>query len=386
MTWMARLTADGNARIVGVVRAGVGLAAVMELVASGPRILALADPAAVRIPILDPVASVFYSAGPLIVVAWLVAGVAFAIGFRTTISGIVLGIVLLGMELADQQLYNNHTYLIAVAVLLLVAAGAGSSFSIDAYRNGTDERPVPAWTIYVLRAQLSIMYLFAALAKMNPSFLSGSVIAASLRRDGIAIPEAFITFEPMFVMSIAVIAAELFLAFALWSPRWRPAGFVVGLALHVGIVAVMHSAWDLATFGVATLALYVAFIPAARGSRSVVWDDSCSFCATWVRWFRRLDWLDALRFVPLSRLGESGLPVREEDALEALHVIGPRRITRGFAAVTDVLAVSPLGFLWAPLLRIRPVAAIGERAYRRVAERRTCAIPQSTSSADAGAL
>jgi predicted DCC family thiol-disulfide oxidoreductase YuxK len=294
--------------------------------------------------------------------------------------------VLLGMELADQQLYNNHTYLIAVAVLLLVAAGSGSSFSIDARRTGTDERPIPAWTIYALRTQLSIVYLFAALAKMNPSFLSGSVIAASLRRDGIAIPEAFITFEPMFVMSIAVISAELFLAFALWSPRWRPAGFVVGLALHVGIVAVMYSAWDLATFGVATLALYVAFIPAARGGRSVVWDDSCSFCKTWVRWFRRLDWLDALRFVPLSRLSESGLPVREEDALEALHVIGPRRITRGFAAVTDVLAITPLGFLWAPLLRIRPIAAVGERAYRRVAERRTCAIHPQGEVADVRAV
>ena len=374
MSWTDRLTADGNARIVGVARAGVGLAAVMELVASGPRILALADPAAVRIPILDPIASAFYAAAPVIVVAWLVAGLAFAVGFRTTISGIVLGLLLLGMELADQQLYNNHTYLIAVAVLLLVAAGAGSSFSIDARRNGTDGQPIPAWTIYALRAQLSIVYLFAALAKLNPSFLSGSVIAASLRREGIAIPEALIAFEPMFVMSIAVIAAELFLAFALWSPRWRPAGFVVGLALHAGIVAVMHSAWDLATFGVATLALYVAFIPAARGSRSVVWDDSCSFCKTWVRWFRRLDWLDALRFVPLSRLRESGLPVREEDALEALHVIGPRRITRGFAAVTDVLAVAPLGFLWAPLLRIRPVAAIGERAYARVARSRTCRV------------
>jgi predicted DCC family thiol-disulfide oxidoreductase YuxK len=371
---MDRLAADGNARVVGVVRAGIGLAAVMELVASGPRILAVAEPAAVRIPILGPVASVFYAAAPLVVVAWLVAGVAFAVGFRTTISGIVLGSLLLGMELADQQLYNNHTYLIAVAVLLLVAAGAGSSFSVDARRDGTDEQPIPAWTIYALRAQLSIVYLFAALAKMNPSFLSGSVIAASLRRDGIAIPEALIAFEPMFVMSIAVIAAELFLAFALWSPRWRPAGFVVGLALHAGIVAVMHSAWDLATFGVATLALYVAFIPAARGSRQVVWDDSCSFCATWVRWFRRLDWLDALRFVPLSRLSESGLPVREEDALEALHVIGPRRTTRGFAAVTDVLAVAPLGFLLAPLLRIRPIAAIGERAYARVARSRTCRV------------
>jgi predicted DCC family thiol-disulfide oxidoreductase YuxK len=374
VSWSDRLAADGNARIVGVVRAGVGVAAVMELVASGPRILALADPAAVRIPIFDPVASGFYAAAPVIVVAWLVAGVAFAVGFRTTISGTVLGLVLLGMELADQQLYNNHTYLIAVAVLLLVAAGAGSAFSLDARRTGTDERPIPAWTIYALRAQLSIVYLFAALAKLNPSFLSGSVIAASLRREGIAIPEALITFEPMFVMSIAVIAAELFLAFALWSPRWRPAGFVVGLALHAGIVAVMHSAWDLATFGVATLALYVAFTPAARGGRSVIWDDSCSFCATWVRWFRRLDWLDALRFVPLSRLRESGLPVREEDALEALHVIGPRRITRGFAAVTDVFAVSPICFLWAPLLRIPPVAAIGERAYRRVAMRRTCRV------------
>jgi predicted DCC family thiol-disulfide oxidoreductase YuxK len=136
----------------------------------------------------------------------------------------------------------------------------------------------------------------------------------------------------------------------------------------------MHSAWDLAVFTVATLSLYVAFVDAPRLGLPLVWDDACGFCGAWIRWFRRLDWLDTLVPVPRSRLAESGLPVTADAAAEALHLVTSRRTSRAFAAVRGVLAVLPVSFLWAPLLAIPPIATLGERVYRRVAERRSCPI------------
>lgn len=369
-----------NARVIGVIRVGVGIAALMELVASAARVLAVADPGAVQLPILEPVAAVFYVAAPLVLVLWLAAGAAFTLGLGTPVAGTLLAAVMFGLVTADQQLYSNHSYLIAISVALLTACGAGSSFSLDARRRGTDDDSVPGWTILALRTQVSIVYLFAVTAKLNPSFLSGSVIAASLRRDGIAFPEAWIGFESMFVLSILVVASELFLAIALWRPRWRPAAFVIGIALHAGTVVTMHAAWDLAVFSVVTLTLYVAFLDAPRAGHAVIWDDGCGFCGTWVRWFKRLDWLDTLRFVPRSRLTASGLAVSEDAAMEALHVVGPRRTTRAFRAVIDVLSILPLSFLWAALLRIRPVVGIGERAYARVARSRTCPMPTPSTA------
>jgi predicted DCC family thiol-disulfide oxidoreductase YuxK len=369
-----RLYAPANARVLGVVRAGVGVAALMELAASAPRMAELAAPDALRLPILAPVASLFYDAWLCVALAWLVAGLAFVLGWRTTFSGTALALVFLGVVTSDQQLYSNHSYLIALSVTLLTLAGAGRSWSLDARREGTDAEPVPAWALLALRAQLSLTYAFAVLAKLNPSFLSGSVVAASLRRDGLAVPVDWQTFELMFVLSVVVIACEAFLAVGLWIPRWRAAACTIGLALHVGIVVVMQSAWDLAVFSVVTLSLYVAFAEAPRGALSVVWDDACGFCGAWVRWFRRLDWLDVLRFVPRSHLAESGLHVSETAAAEALHVVEPTRTTRGFAAVREIAARLPISFLWAPILSLPPIPSIGERVYRRVAARRTCPV------------
>jgi predicted DCC family thiol-disulfide oxidoreductase YuxK len=114
----------------------------------------------------------------------------------------------------------------------------------------------------------------------------------------------------------------------------------------------------------------------------VVWDDGCGFCAGWVRWFRRLDWLHALRFVPRSQLAASGLPVGEEAAARALQIILPGGRTKGgFAAVTRVMEILPVSYLWAPLLRLPPIAALGERIYRRVAARRSCELPMRAEAA-----
>lgn len=379
MSLAERAFGPANARVLGAMRVAIGVAALMELASSGPRILALAEPGALRLPILEPVASIFSGFAPLVLGAWLLAGIGFVLGRWTTVSGVILAAVLGGLVTADEQLYNNHSYLLAVVVAILTAARAGDALSLDARRSGTDGLPAPAWTVLALRAQLSIVYLFAAISKLNPSFLSGSVISAALRRDGIAFPEAWITFEPMFVLSVLVILVELLLAIGLWFRRWRGLALVAGLVLHVGIVLTMHAAWDLAGFSVATLALYLAFVDAPRGGHVVVWDDGCGFCGAWVRWFRRLDWLDTLRFVPRSALAESTAQVRAavsaQAAAEALHLVRQRHVSRGFAAVTDVLAVLPVSFLWAPILRAPAIASAGERAYRRVARRRTCPVP-----------
>ena len=53
------------------------------------------------------------------------------------------------------------------------------------------------------------MYGFAALAKLNPDFLSGSVVASYLRRDGpLAVPDAWRALEPMLVLSVLAVFSE----------------------------------------------------------------------------------------------------------------------------------------------------------------------------------
>jgi predicted DCC family thiol-disulfide oxidoreductase YuxK len=320
----------------------------------------------------------------LVIGLWLVGGVMLMVGWHTRLGGVMLVTALAVSLLSDQQTYSNHLYLMLPVAALFTVADSGAALSLDARRTGASDW-VPGWPVWLLCAQVSIVYGFAALAKLNPDFMSGSVVAAYLRREGpLAIPGAWRSLEPMLILSLVAICSEAFLAFALWMPRWRPAAMVVGLGLHLFIAAWLSPTSSLVVFSLLMLPLYLLFLEAVPEGRVVVWDDGCGFCATWVAWFRRLDWMHALRFVPRSQLASAGLPVSEDAAARALQVVLPGgRVCGGFAAVTRVGEILPASYLWAPVLRLPPIALLGEAVYRRVAESRRCELPVGARAASA---
>jgi predicted DCC family thiol-disulfide oxidoreductase YuxK len=375
--WVRRkASSTAPARPLAVARIGVAVAALLELPNSAGTLLRLAEPSVIHAPHLGWLPRVSEPMAWAAICLWLVSAVPFMLGWRTRLAGTALTATLASVVLLDQQLYSNHLYLMVLACGLLTLADSGAAISLDARRRGSRDW-VPGWPVWLLCLQVTFVYGFAALAKLNPDFLSGSVVASYLRRDGpLAVPDAWRSLEPMLVLSILAVLTEAFLAARLWSRRWLPAAVVAGLGLHVFITGWLTPTVSLLVFSVLILPLYLLFLDAAPEGRVVVWDDGCGFCAGWVRWFRRLDWLHALRFVPRSQLAAAGLPVGEEAAARALQVVLPGgRVRGGFAAVTRVMEILPVSYLWAPLLRLPPIAALGERIYRRVAARRLCELP-----------
>jgi predicted DCC family thiol-disulfide oxidoreductase YuxK len=375
-------------RALGVTRAGVGTAALIMTAELGGDLSALAAPGSLRLPLVPAIAAPVVAAWPLTLVLWAVASIAFAIGLETSIAGAGLVVLAVALFLTDAQLYSNHLYLLTLVVSVLTLAGAGRGFSLDALRQGTDNlERVPAWGPFLIMFQITVLYAFSALAKLNGSYLSGSVMASYLRTDGpFAIPESWRSFQAMFVLSVAAVAVEGLLAIGLWIPKWRRNAFVAGLFLHLGILVTFQPTLPFAAFGLLTLSLYVPFLDAAPGSRLVIWDSSCGFCSGWVRWWRRLDWLGALRFVPMDQPGVlDANRITAQAAAEALHMVGPEDTRRGFGAVRRVAEVLPISFLWAPLLSLPPIALLGERAYAAVARRRSCAVSPRRRRADSEA-
>ena len=371
-----------NSRPAAVARIGVGIAVMMKAIERLPALEQLNDPEVIRVPYLADQPTLSDVPALAVVAVWLGLGAAFTLGARTTLTGSVLA-VLLGLVLfSDQQLYSNHLYLLTWLVALLVLARSGSALSLDALRHG--EAPtIPAWPVALLQLQVVVVYAYAGLTKINPEYLSGSVVAVSLRETGpLALPTAWQSFEPMAVASMLSILTEIGIALALMLPRWRRTAFVVGLGLHIVITLWLEPTLPLAIFGLMILAPYALFLDDGRGRLVVVWDDSCGFCASWVRWFRRLDWLDALRFVPNSdHAALAATSIARHDADRAIQVLGPEGRSEAFRGVVTVLEALPLTFLWAPLLRIWPVVSVGEAVYRRVALRRSCRMPAGQASA-----
>jgi len=368
----------GPSRPLALARIGIAVAALMELPNTAKVLMQLDDPGIIRAPFLPWTPAVNDGLAWVLIGLWGAGAVGVLLGWRTRRVAAALCVTLATVVLLDQQLYSNHLYLLVLLSGILIVADSGAALSLDSRRSG-ERGEVSRWPIWLLQFQVSAAYLFAAFAKVNPDFLSGSTVASSLRRVGpLAVPDGWRSMEPMLILAVLAVCAEASIGIALWSRRWRSTAFVVALGLHVSLAAWFAPTYPLVIFAVVMLPPLILFLDAAPG-RVVVWDDGCGFCATWVKWFNRLDWLHALRFVSRSELPTSGLPVSEDAAARALQIVWSDGVHGGFAAVTRILEVLPVSFLWAPLLRLPPIAWVGEIGYRWVALRRKCELPVMAS-------
>jgi hypothetical protein len=95
------------------------------------------------------------------------------IGFLYRISTILFCIAFSYVFLLDQTGYLNHFYLVILVSLLLIILPAHRFFSVDARLRPTmrDHR-VPAWSLWILRAQFEILYIYAGVVKINSDWLN----------------------------------------------------------------------------------------------------------------------------------------------------------------------------------------------------------------------
>jgi hypothetical protein len=196
------------------------------------------------------------------------AALALALGWHSRASAALLAAVLGVALAADRQLYSNHLWLLFCLLALLAVTDCGAACALDARRRGGPVRAVPAGPARLLQTQLTAVYAFAALAKLNPDFLSGSVLATHLHAVGpLALPAALRAAGPLAALAVASVALEAFLAVGLWLRRLRPAAFALGVGLHLAIVLWMEPALPLAVFGLASVAVYPLYaapsLPAA---------------------------------------------------------------------------------------------------------------------------
>ena len=107
---------------------------------------------------------------------------------------------------------------------------------------------------------------------------------------------------------------------------------------------------------------------------TVIHDGQCRLCRRAVGLLRLLDWRRRLACLDLH--DREGLPPAAA-ALDpaALHrdihaVTAAGRVHRGFAAYRAIAWRLPLLWPLAPLLHLPPVAALGSRVYRYIADQR----------------
>ncbi|HEX2271959.1 MAG TPA: HTTM domain-containing protein [Pyrinomonadaceae bacterium] len=95
-------------------------------------------------------------------------------GFLYRIAAPVFFVAFTYFFLLDQTRYLNHFYLVCLIGFVMCFLPAERAFSVDALlRRKIRSDVVPAWTLWLLRAQVGIPYFYGGIAKLNSDWVLG---------------------------------------------------------------------------------------------------------------------------------------------------------------------------------------------------------------------
>jgi len=107
---------------------------------------------------------------------WFFSALGIFLGFfyRTAIWSFFF--VFTYLHLLDATNYINHYYAISIFAFFLACLPAQAACSIDARQKPfIQQAQIPYWQIAIFQGQVAIIYLFAAIAKMNPDWMLGAM-------------------------------------------------------------------------------------------------------------------------------------------------------------------------------------------------------------------
>jgi len=95
-----------------------------------------------------------------------------ALGLLYRLSSILFFLSFSYVELIDATNYLNHYYLVCLLSFILIFLPANCSYSLDNYINIQKRKDrIPVWCINIIILQLTMVYTFAGIAKLNPDWL-----------------------------------------------------------------------------------------------------------------------------------------------------------------------------------------------------------------------
>ncbi len=168
-------------------------------------------------------------------VAMAVLGAFVAVGFLYRLSAVLLCLNLTYWFLLDTTDYNNHYYLECLLAFLLIWMPAQRGLSVDALlRPSLRTGWVPRWTLWLLRAQIGIVYVYGGLAKFDPDWLTGVPIRAILgEHEGNALADFVRSPQGGLLLAYGGLALDLLVVpLLLWRKTRWPA-FLAATAFHL---------------------------------------------------------------------------------------------------------------------------------------------------------
>lgn len=246
---MRLIEARTDPRPIAIARIGVGLATILTSI-EAYEILAAISGGRVAMPVFPGIPAPTLPWVIVLVVLAIGAAAAVTVGWNTEVAATVSVMVGSAILLWDQQTYSSHRLLATLLMAYLVFAKAGTAWSV---RPSVGRPSVPWWPQLLMMSQLSVLYFFSALSKVNVWFISGTPLASWVWME--------LPWQLYFIASIMTIVVELTIAVGLWFHGSRRVAVLLGLGLHLSIVVLMnHDTLALLAFALTCVSLYPLFL------------------------------------------------------------------------------------------------------------------------------
>jgi vitamin K-dependent gamma-carboxylase len=163
-------------------------------------------------------------------------GLFVAAGFLYRVSAALMFLSYAYFFLLDETRYVNHTYLIFLFCFLLALVPANRTLSVDAWlRPSLRSQSAPAWSLWLLRFQIGVVYFLAGLAKLSPDWLRGEPMRYELSHatDAPIVSRLFREEWAVYTVSYGGLLFDLFVVPLLLWRRTRVPAFCAALFFHL---------------------------------------------------------------------------------------------------------------------------------------------------------
>lgn len=188
-----------------------------------------------------------------------ISAICVAIGLFYRTSLVIFLASFLGIQLFDAANYLNHYYLVICVGLVMLCLPANGIWSLDAVRRPNTRRShYPLWGLYLLRFQIGVVYIFAAIAKLGSDWLMHAQplsIWLSARADLPIIGTVLAEPEMAFLMSWGGLIYDASIVFFLLWARTRLIAYGAVILFH----AMTFVLFDIGMFPIIMVVLTTIF-------------------------------------------------------------------------------------------------------------------------------